>query len=283
MDHPLVQHQAVSRAQHRSNGRRRHQGKRSRKKSPKPNPSTNSLSLTLHDEMDTRCLGVIVCLHGAGVGALIVHIHILDLDAVLGFGVGQEHHPRVQAPLVIAGIEDAAAVQPGHPGHPVVHGAPGERQRGDPSVSCSWVLSLPPLPALLVLLALFLALLSAALSETKCFQCPERTRSALSLRCSGHRYPSKPAAPESCPRASQSLQMQGGQSHPVPALHSSIPIYSFANSQTNRAEPKPPSQVHTFLGGVRVVTSCPNPSPVILSADLHIPQRNTKWCWERLR
>lgn len=134
----------LSHAQHRSNERRRQQGKRNRKQSQKSNPFTDSLLLTLHDEMDTRCLGVIVCLHGAGVGALIVHIHILDLDAVLGFGVGQEHHPRVQAPLVIAGIEDAAAVQPGHSGHPVVHGAPGERQRGDPSGSCSWALSLPP-------------------------------------------------------------------------------------------------------------------------------------------
>lgn len=72
---------------------------------------------------------MIVCLHGAGVGALIVHVHVVDLDAVLGFGVGQEHHPRVQAPLVIAGIEDAAAVQPGHAGDAVVHGAPGQRQR----------------------------------------------------------------------------------------------------------------------------------------------------------
>ena len=67
---------------------------------------------------------MIVCLHGAGVGPFIVHVHVVDLDAVLGFGVGQEHHPRVQAPLVIAGIEDAAAVQPGHAGDAVVHGAP---------------------------------------------------------------------------------------------------------------------------------------------------------------
>lgn len=102
---------------------------RTRSQSTTPNPSSTSLPLTLHDEVDARCLGVIVCLHGAGVGALIVHVHVVDLDAVLGFGVGQEHHPRVQAPLVIAGIEDAAAVQPGHAGDAVVHGAPGQRQR----------------------------------------------------------------------------------------------------------------------------------------------------------
>jgi len=117
-----------------------------RNQSTKPNPSTDSLPLTLDDEMDARCLGVIVCLHGAGVGALIVHVHVLDLDAVLGFGVGQEHHSGVQAPLVVAGIEDAAAVQPGHAGDSAIHGAPGEKQRGDSSARCSRGLC-PPSPA----------------------------------------------------------------------------------------------------------------------------------------
>ena len=50
---------------------------------------------TLHDEVDAGCLGVVVRLHGAGVGALIVHVHILDLDAVLGLHVAQEDHAGV--------------------------------------------------------------------------------------------------------------------------------------------------------------------------------------------
>lgn len=109
-------------------GREDTRAKRKNRNQSKPNPFMNPFPLTLHDEMDARCLGVIVCLHRAGVGAFIIDIHILDLDAVLGFGVGQEHHPRVQAPLVIAGIEDAAAVQPGHSGDSVVHGAAGENK-----------------------------------------------------------------------------------------------------------------------------------------------------------
>ena len=56
---------------------------------PPPRPPT------LHDEVDAGCLGVVVRLHRAGVGALIVHIHILDLDAVLGLGVAQEDHAGV--------------------------------------------------------------------------------------------------------------------------------------------------------------------------------------------
>lgn len=50
---------------------------------------------TLHDEVDAGGLGVVVRLHGAGVGALVVHVHVLDLDAVLGLGVAQEDHAGV--------------------------------------------------------------------------------------------------------------------------------------------------------------------------------------------
>ena len=84
---------------------------------------------TLHDEVDAGGLGVVVRLHRAGVGALIVHVHVLDHDAVLGRRVHQDDHTRVYGPLVIPGVEDGAAVQPGYPGDPVVNRAPGERTR----------------------------------------------------------------------------------------------------------------------------------------------------------
>lgn len=76
---------------------------------------------------------MVVRLHGAGVRALVVHVHILDLDAVLGLGVAKQDHAGVQAPLVIPRIEDGASVQPGHPGDPVVDRAPGTREKQEPS------------------------------------------------------------------------------------------------------------------------------------------------------
>lgn len=72
---------------------------------------------------------MVVRLHRAGVRALVIYVHVLDLDAVLGLGVAQENHAWVQAPLVIPSIEDGAAVQPGHPGDPVVNCAPGGKTR----------------------------------------------------------------------------------------------------------------------------------------------------------
>lgn len=72
---------------------------------------------------------MVVCLHRAGVRALVIHIHVLDLNAVLRLGVAQEDHARIQAPLVIPSIEDGAAVQPGHPGDPVVNSAPEGKTR----------------------------------------------------------------------------------------------------------------------------------------------------------
>lgn len=65
---------------------------------------------TLHDEVNPRGLGVVVGLHRAGIWTLVIHVHVLDLDAVLGLGVAQEDHTWVQAPLVIPSIEDGAAV-----------------------------------------------------------------------------------------------------------------------------------------------------------------------------
>ena len=88
------------------------------------NASTPSSQLTLHDEVDAGGLGVVVRLHGAGVGALVVHVHVLDHDAVLGRRVHQDDHTRVYGPLVIPGVEDGAAVQPGHPGDPIIYGTP---------------------------------------------------------------------------------------------------------------------------------------------------------------
>lgn len=67
---------------------------------------------------------MVVRLHRAGIGALIVHVHILDHDAVLGRRVHQDDHTRVYGPLVIPGIEDGAAVQPGHPGDRSSYGTP---------------------------------------------------------------------------------------------------------------------------------------------------------------
>ena len=67
---------------------------------------------------------MVVRLHRAGIGALVVHIYVLDHDAVLGWRVYQDDHTRVYGPLVIPGIEDGAAVQPGHPGDPIIYGTP---------------------------------------------------------------------------------------------------------------------------------------------------------------
>lgn len=50
---------------------------------------------TLYNEVDPGGLRVVVCLHRAGIRALIIHIHILDLNAVLGLGVTQENHTRI--------------------------------------------------------------------------------------------------------------------------------------------------------------------------------------------
>ena len=81
---------------------------------------------------------MIVCLHGAGVGALIVHVHVVDLDAVLSLGVGEDDHAVVYRPLVIASVQDGAAVQPRYPRHPVIHGTPAkEEQEGhQPGPAC---------------------------------------------------------------------------------------------------------------------------------------------------
>ena len=99
------------------------------------NVSTLSNQLTLHDEVDTGGLGVVVRLHRAGIGALVVHVHVLDHDAVLGWRVHQDDHTRVYGPLVIPGVEDGAAVQPGHPGDPIIYGTSvsesGEREGGE--------------------------------------------------------------------------------------------------------------------------------------------------------
>ena len=72
---------------------------------------------------------MVVRLHRAGIGALIIHVHVLDHDAVLGRRVHQDDHTGVYGPLVIPGVEDGAAVQPGHPGDPVVNRAPAGRTR----------------------------------------------------------------------------------------------------------------------------------------------------------
>lgn len=88
-----------------------------------------SKALTLHNEVDPRRLGVIVRLHGAGVGALVVHVHTLYLDSVLRFGVGVKLHPRVQAPLVVASVKNGTPVEPSYSGHSVIHNAPALRKR----------------------------------------------------------------------------------------------------------------------------------------------------------
>ena len=85
---------------------------------------------TLHDEVHPGGLGVVVRLHGAGVRALVVHVHVLDHDAVLGWRVNQDDHTRVYGPLVVPGVEDGATVQPGHPGDPVIYGTPVSEGRG---------------------------------------------------------------------------------------------------------------------------------------------------------
>lgn len=53
---------------------------------------------------------MVVGLHRAGVGALVIHVYVLDHDAVLGLGVDQNDYTRVYGPLVIPSVEDGTAV-----------------------------------------------------------------------------------------------------------------------------------------------------------------------------
>ena len=80
--------------------------------------------LTLNDEVHLGGLGLLVGEDGAHVGALVVHVHAKDLDAVLADRrVLHQHHARVQGPLLAARKQDGGAVQPGHPRHLAVHAA----------------------------------------------------------------------------------------------------------------------------------------------------------------
>ena len=59
--------------------------------------------------------GFLVGENRAGIRALVVNVHVHDLDAVLGDSrVLHQHHPRVQRPLISPGKQNRSAVQPSH-------------------------------------------------------------------------------------------------------------------------------------------------------------------------
>ena len=86
--------------------------------------------LTLDDKVDLRGLGLLFGLDGAGVGALVIHVHLLDAQAVLQLAFGHQVHPRVQGPLVGAGEDDVGAIKPGDFGDLVIHITPGNTAEG---------------------------------------------------------------------------------------------------------------------------------------------------------
>lgn len=62
-------------------------------------------------------------------GALVVHVHILDLDAVLGLGVAQEDHGGLGT-TCHSRRRGWCCGSARLPGDPVVNRAPGEDQTG---------------------------------------------------------------------------------------------------------------------------------------------------------
>lgn len=86
---------------------------------PTGEKNTHSLGLilTLHNEVDVGEAGLVVGLEGAGVGALVGHLHLTDVDREVAAVVIEQRHSLVERPLVSAREHDVGAVQPGLVGH----------------------------------------------------------------------------------------------------------------------------------------------------------------------
>ena len=69
--------------------------------------------VTLHEDVHRGGARPAAGLHGADVGPLVRHVHVLDLDGELVLVQGDQADPRVHRPLVLPRVQDAGAVQPG--------------------------------------------------------------------------------------------------------------------------------------------------------------------------
>ena len=86
--------------------------------------------LTVDDEVDLSGVRLVAGLEGAGVEALVAQPHLGDEDGELLGRVGEQPHPRVAGPAVVARVQDVGAVQPGHSGHMLVNEAAGGEDEG---------------------------------------------------------------------------------------------------------------------------------------------------------
>lgn len=86
--------------------------------------------LTVDDEVDLSGVRLVAGLEGAGVEALVPQPHLGDEDGELLGRVGEQPHPRVAGPAVVARVQDVGAVQPGHSGHMLVNEAAGGEDEG---------------------------------------------------------------------------------------------------------------------------------------------------------
>ena len=99
---------------------------------PIPPSPTQGLSwgLTVDDEVDLSGVRLAARLEGASVEALVAQPHLGDEDGELLGRVGEQPHPRVTGPAVVARVQDVGAVQPGHSGHMLVDEAAGGEDKG---------------------------------------------------------------------------------------------------------------------------------------------------------
>lgn len=76
--------------------------------------------------------GLVVGLEGAGVGPLVGHLHLVDLDGEVAGVAADQRHALVQRPLVPPREQDVGAVQPRLVGHLLVDLTPAQvRHRGE--------------------------------------------------------------------------------------------------------------------------------------------------------
>lgn len=100
----------------------------------------------MDDEVDLSGVRLVAGLEGAGVEALVAQPHLGDEDGELFRSVGEQPHPRVTGPAVVARIQDVGAVQPGYSGHMLVNEAAGGEDEGRAVLSPipAWPSRVPP-------------------------------------------------------------------------------------------------------------------------------------------
>ena len=86
--------------------------------------SFSARQLTLNDEVDVGDARLVVGLEGAGVGPLVGHLHLVDVDGEVAVVAVGQRHALVQRPLVRPCEQDVGSVQPGLVGHLLVDPTP---------------------------------------------------------------------------------------------------------------------------------------------------------------